>query len=139
MKRHLLLIFFTSLLLTSCNIPYDSEETFKKSHDFPLRVGIVNSSDTVTSQINYEQQLMDQFVQEKNLKVQYKKGAETQLMHLLEKDSLDVVLGNFTKKTIWKKKAGLTAPYDKKHLWLIKKGENRLLFEIENYFHTIKK
>jgi len=136
MKRKLFFIFFTCIFLVSCDIPYDSGETFKKSHVSPLRVGLVKSSDT--SQITFEKQLMNQFIQQKKLKVQYKEGTESRLMHLLESDSLDVVMGRFTKKTIWKKKAGLTAPYDKKHVWLIKKGENRLLFEIENYFHTIK-
>ena len=82
--------------------------------------------------------MMEQFIKKNNLSVQYIYRSETQLVKLMEQDSLDVIIGNFTKKTIWKKKTALTRPYDKKHVWLVKKGENRLVFEIEKFFYTQK-
>jgi hypothetical protein len=48
-------------------------------------------------------------------------------------------LGGFRKNTIWKKKAGLSHPYDKVHVILVPEGENELLFHLESFLKTYEK
>lgn len=134
MKRILIL---TLLVMAGCTFPRDPENSFEKAQKNGLKVGVVKRPPFVNiSGENFsgsEIDLIREFAEKEHLQIEFKEGSETELLEELEKFHLHVVAGGFTKKTIWKKKAGLTAPYDSKHVLLIPKGENRLLERLEAY------
>lgn len=134
MKRILIL---TLVVMAGCTFPRDPENSFEKAQKNGLKVGVVKRPPFVNiSGENFsgsEIDLIREFAEKEHLQIEFKEGSETELLEELEKFHLHVVAGGFTKKTIWKKKAGLTAPYDSKHVLLIPKGENRLLERLEAY------
>lgn len=134
MKRILIL---TLLVMAGCTFPRDPENSFEEAQKNGLKVGVVKRPPFVNiSGENFsgsEIDLIREFAEKEHLQIEFKEGSETELLEELEKFHLQVVAGGFTKKTIWKKKAGLTAPYDSKHVLLIPKGENRLLERLEAY------
>ncbi|MDN3724136.1 hypothetical protein QRD02_07060 [Aequorivita sp. SDUM287046] len=131
-----IIIFCVLFFWWGCDLPRDTKDTFEKAKKESLHVGVVVRTDSLSSISVFEKNLMDQFVAANNLKVSYNHSTETQLVKQLEKDKIDIIIGGFTEKTLWKDKAALTAPYDKEHVWLVKKGENRLVFEIEKFFYN---
>jgi hypothetical protein len=79
------------------------------------------------------------FAKEKAIKIIYRSGSETELVKLLEAYELDLIAGGFDENTVWRKKAGLTAPYSKNNVFLIHKGENKLLFHLEGFLLKSRK
>ena len=67
------------------------------------------------------------------MKYKLETGNETDLVHKLEVYKLDMVIGGFEKKSVWKKKVAVTKPYDSNHVFFVPKGENRLLYEVEKF------
>lgn len=125
----LLLIF----LISACNFPKDPNNTFQKAQKSTLKIGVVLKSND--SNVQYEQQLVKEFGAQYNLQPSFTVGSETELIKQLENYQLDIVLGGFEKESIWKKKVGMTKPYDSKHVFFIPKGENYLLFKLEEFFY----
>lgn len=132
-KTSIVLLIF----LAACVYPQDPEHSFQNAKKSGLMVGVVdNPPYTSVSGETFngiEIDLLREFAQKEDLQLQFIEGSESDLMEYLEKFKLHVIAGGFTKKTIWKNKAGLTAPYDKNHVLLIPKGENRLLFHMEAF------
>ncbi len=125
----LLYIFFCS----ACNFPKDPENSYEKAKKSALRVGIVSKADT--ARINFEKNLISNFAEQENLQTQFTVDNETELVKNLEKYQLDVVLGGFEKSSNWKTRVGMTKPYDSTHVFFIPRGENRLLYQLENFIH----
>lgn len=125
------------LMLTACSIPHDPEDSFDEATKDALLVGAVPNPPYVEVTNDHftgsEIEKLREFAQRENLRLEIEKGTESELVGKLEKYELHVVAGGIDKKTIWKKKAGLTAAYDKKHVFLIPKGENRLLKHLEDF------
>lgn len=133
------LLICAFILYTSCNLPKDPESSWENAKKEGLRVGVVDnppftkiSSDSFSGK---EITLINNFAASKNLEVTYLKGNESHLIEKLEKYEIDLVVGGFDKKTTWSKKVGVSKPYDKEHVILVPKGENKLLVKLEEYIH----
>lgn len=137
------LFFLVLLIFTACKVPQDPEHSFLEAQKDKLLVGVVDNppfASTAGETISgSEIEQLRNFATQENLQIEFIKGNESELIEKLEKFKIHVVTGGFTKKTIWKKKAGLTTTYDKKHVFLIPKGENLLLEHLEDYIYQNKK
>lgn len=138
-----LTLIFSLLLFSSCNIPRDPNKSWEQAKKDSLRVGIVNkksSSAVHSDSLNLsERQFIKEFSKKNNLKTTFIEGSETDLIKKLEKFELDILLGEFDKKTIWKSRAGPIKSYDSKHVFLVPQGENKLVYKLEKYIYKIKK
>ncbi len=139
-----LFIFTLSFSLISCNdYPKDPRDSWKNVQTEGLKVGVVNNPPFTSVENDSfdgsEVKMIREFANNNKVQVKFEKGNETDLIDKLEHFKLDVVIGGFTKKTLWKKKAGPTVMYDKeKHIFLIPKGENKLLTHLDRYLLKIK-
>ena len=86
-----------------------------------------------------EIEILKDFARTNKLHIQFKEGSESDLIDKLKKYEIHIVAGGFEKKTLWKQEAGPTVTYDSKHLFLIPKGENRLLQKLEMQIFESKK
>lgn len=131
------LSFLFLFLCLSCNFPQDPKHSFQEAQATKLRVGVVFHPPFVINEpeklTGIEIDLIESFAAQEKLQIDYVTGTESELVEKLEKYDLHVVLGGFEKKTVWMKKTGLTVPYDGKHVLLIAKGENKLLFKLEKF------
>ncbi len=139
-----LLFFLVFILITSCNIPKDPEGSWEKIQKNGLHIGVViNAPFTLQKDSVYsgkEIELLQNFAKENKLQLVYETGNETDLTDKLENYEIDLLVGGFTKKSIWTDKVGLTTPYDNEdHVILIPKGENKLLHFLESYIFKNKK
>lgn len=131
------------LCLTSCVYPKDPENSYEEAREDELLVGVVENppftrvEDSIFS--GSEVEMLRRFAQKEGLKISFREDSESKLVKQLEEFKMHVVIGGITKKTIWKKKAGTTVPYDKEHVFLIPKGENRLLKHLEDFIFQQKK
>ncbi len=135
MKYILSLVLF--LCIYGCSFPKDPQNSYIKAQDSFLQIGYTLNP-PFTQYINgkpdgIEIDILREFAKSKNLKIKFQKGSESELIDKLKNYDLHIVAGGFDKKTIWKRDAGTSIPYDKEHLFLIPKGENRLLRELETY------
>jgi len=135
MKIFILLFLFT---LTGCSIPKDPNNSLENARSGNLIVGYVHhppfsfikNGKAVGSEIN----IINEFAISENLNVNYVYGTETTLIKELEKYKIHIIVGGFKKKTIWKKKAGVTTTYSNTdNCMLVPKGENALLYKLESY------
>ncbi|HET8809422.1 MAG TPA: transporter substrate-binding domain-containing protein [Flavobacteriaceae bacterium] len=137
-------LLFLLLFFIRCDFPQDPNHSFEEAKQSGLKVGVaINPPFTFLKNGNLkgsEIELIKNFAEKKNLDLDFTIATESELIEQLEKHQLHVVVGGFDKKTIWNKKSGLSVPYDGKHVFLVGKGENKLLFELENFlFETFKK
>ena len=140
MNKWQLLLF---LCLASCVFPQDPEDSYEEARTDKLLVGVVENppyakvEDSIFS--GSEIEMLRKFAEKEGLKVSFEEGSESKLVEKLGAFEIHIVAGGFTKKTIWKKKAGTTVPYDKEHVFFIPKGENRLLKHLEHFIFQQKK
>lgn len=125
------------LFLSACNIPKDPNDSYKKAKENALKIGVVTEADSTS--VLKEKNMIESFADNEGLQTQYYDGTETELVKQLEEFKLDIVMGGFEKKSVWKKKVGMTKPYDSTHVFFIPKGENRLLYQLETFIHKTKK
>lgn len=136
-------ILLLLLCLASCIFPRDPENSYEEARSEKLLIGVVENppytkiEDSVFS--GSEIEMLREFAEKDSLRIFFQKGSESELIRQLENYDLHIVAGGFTKKAIWKKKVGMTAPYDKEHVFLIPKGENQLLKQLEHYIFQKKK
>lgn len=134
---------FLLLFFTRCDFPQDPKHSFEEAKQSGLKVGVaVNPPFTVFENGTFkgsEIKIVEGFAKAKDIEISYVTATESELIESLEKYELHLVIGGFEKKTVWNKKSGLSVPYDGKHVFLVGKGENKLLFELENFlFETLK-
>lgn len=131
------------LCLTSCVFPQDPEHSYEEARTNKLLIGVVENPPYTRVEDSIfdgsEIELLRKFAEKKGLRIAFQEGSESKLVKQLEEFEIHIVAGGFTKKTIWKKKAGMTALYDKEHVFLIPKGENRLLKHLEDFIFQQKK
>lgn len=127
------------LLFISCTFPKDPHETFLTSKEEGLRIGVVhNPPYTIITDSTFsgkEITLLSQFCKKEQLSYHFATGTETALIRQLKAYQLDVVVGGFTKTSLWKEEVGMTKPYDRHHVFFVPKGENRLVYELETFLH----
>lgn len=131
------------VILTACtNFPKDPENSFDNARINGLKVGIAVHPPFTIIQNGHlsgtEVKLIEHFAQQNGFNINYTVGTESELISQLEKYQLHLIAGGFDKKTVWIKKAGLSAAYDSKHVLMVAKGENKLLYKLEQYIFKMK-
>lgn len=134
MKRSM---FLLAAVLLSCHIPADPEGSWEKAGQEGLQVGIVENPPYTSARgqsfSGTEIDFLSGFAKSNALKIRFIPGSETELFEELAHYELQLVAGGLKKNTIWGREAGLSIAYDQQHVFAAPKGENRLLFELENY------
>ncbi|PKD16190.1 hypothetical protein APR41_10410 [Salegentibacter salinarum] len=140
MKIPILVVFL--ILFMACDFPKDPENSYQQAESGHLLVGItINppfTQKTEDSLFGKEVSFIKEFAEENKLKVEFMEGSESELIKKIEKFKLHLIIGGFDKKTHWKKKVGLSAPYDQKHVIIVPKGENKLLQKLETFIFNQK-
>lgn len=140
------------LLLTGCAIqmPADPHGTLDRVENGVLRVGVtenppwveVSDDDALGSAPSgTEPALISEFAEELGSDIEWKFGSEAVLLEALERGELDVVVGGFLEDTPWKDRGAITRPYTetltrdgaKKHVMIVRMGENRFLMAVETF------
>ncbi len=134
---HFGILMMLVFLFNACSFPKDPNNSFENAKKSSLRVGIVPNTDSITT--SFEKNFVENFAKKEGMQTQFIADNETELVKKLENYQLDIVLGGFEKKSNWKKKVGMTKPYDDKHVLFIPRGENRLLFHLEKFITKNKK
>lgn len=120
------------LLLVACDVPRDPERSWQEASHAALRVGRVEgSADPAVGR--RERRIVEGFARKHELAIRYVEGTESELVGRLERHELHLVFGGFDDKTVWAKRVALSASYDGRHVFLLPKGENRLLYQLEGY------
>lgn len=120
------------LLLISCDFPRDPDRAWEEVSREALRVGVAAGA-PADDVHRAEKRIIEGFARAHGLKLRYVEGTESDLVERLERHELHLVFGGFDKKTLWARRAGISASYDGRHVFLLPKGENRLLYELEGY------
>lgn len=133
--KYLLVVLL--VLFYSCKFPQDPKHSFKEAKETTLNVGVAVHPPYVVYEngklSGSEIEIIEGFAEQEGLEIAYTVATESRLIEQLEKYELHIVAAGFDKKTLWMKKTGLTVPYDKEHVLLIGKGENKLLYELEGF------
>ena len=142
MKIKVLLILVVVISVVSCNFPKDPNSTFQKIKKKGLLIGVVNNPPyrivKDSSFTGKEVGILKEFCNSEDLSYRFITASETDLVKNLKNFKIDIVIGGFEKNSVWKKDVGMTKPYDKVHVLLIPKGENRFLYQLEKYLTTSK-
>lgn len=137
------LAFGPPLLLAACGLPRDPQSTSQRiaaAHE--LRVGVTDNGEWVDAQAaeprGIEPDLVRQFAARIGAHVLWTRGSETTLVHALKQNELDLAIGGFDKKTVWKSTAGVSQPFaetadKKKHVFLAVPGENRFILTLDTF------
>lgn len=140
LPNFLLIIIFLFTLISCNNFPKDPQDSWNEAKNEGLRVGVVNNppftSVTQDTFAGDEVDMVREFAHQNNLKVIFDSGNESDLIEKIENYQLHILIGGFVKKTIWKKKASTTSPYNKDHVFLIPKGENKLVMKLDSYLKS---
>lgn len=129
------------MLLSSCDLPRDPEETLQRVRGGTMRVGLTANPPWTTYEGEQpggiEATLVRQFAETLNANVEWTNGSEAQLMERLHQGHLDLVIGGLDDKSPWTTHAGFTRPYitfaDKRHVMAVPHGENRWLLELDKF------
>lgn len=133
----------------SCkSFPDDPQNTLQNVTNGVLKVGysenppwVIDANDMAEGA---EAELIHNFAEEYNAKIQWIKGTEQELFEKLEKKEIDLIIAGITTETPWKeKKISLTRPYLKegktKHVMAVKQGENRFQTALEKFLYAFHK
>ncbi|GGB76280.1 hypothetical protein GCM10007424_15360 [Flavobacterium suaedae] len=126
------------LIVVGCSFPKDPEDSFNKTKEQGLKVGVINNPPysyyKEGKAYGKEVKLIERFTKKEGLKINYISGSESTLVEKLKNYNINVVIGGFDNKTVWKEKAGLTTNYNNnENCFLISKGENKLLFKLDSF------
>lgn len=138
------------LALTGCSgltIPTDPLGTLDEVTGGTLDVGVVANGKWVKlppggEPRGIEPDLVREFAEGHDAEIEWKRGAEHELVMDLKHEELDMVIGGFGSDTPWTTHAGITRPYVEstndrgetvKHVMLTLLGENRFLLELDQF------
>lgn len=151
MKRKIeaILSLLCLICFASFEIPQDANGSWTEIKERGLKVGLATGeennssaeeiSQTTDSIIFREIKLLKDFSTANSIDIHFISGTESVLMDSLEHFKLHVVAGNINKETVWAQKATATIPYDNKgHVFLVPKGENKLLVKLEQFIEDHK-
>lgn len=133
-----------ALLCSSCGIPRDQRDSWDRIRGESLQVGVVTNPPFSYMKEDGEAggreiDLVQNFARAHKLETEFISGPESDLIHRLQEGEINLLVGGFSEKTIWKDSAGLSVPYGNKRVVLVQKGENRLLYELEGFIFSIRK
>ena len=120
----------------ACGIPRDPDNSFERiTKSAVLRAGITARPPWTTGEGGPEAETVEAFARALGVRVEWRRGSESELFEALEQRELDIVVGGFTDDNPWGPKLGLTRPYaeadGKRHVVAVAPGENRLLLEFD--------
>lgn len=138
------------VLLNGCAepaFPRDPEGTLERATNGPLLVGVSShpphveiSDDGVVG--GAEAEIVEAYADTIGATVEWREGAESELMELIKLGQLDLIIGGLTSDSPWSTHAALTRPYtttigaDGKAVKLViavRLGENALLTNLERF------
>ena len=130
-------------LLAGCGLPHDPEKTSRRiAASHVLRVGATDNSPWTDTQSpeprGVEPTLVKEFARQVGARVEWTRGSETSLAQALKHHELDLAIGGFDAKTLWKSIAGVSQPFaetpdKKKHVFLVVPGENRFVLTLDTF------
>jgi polar amino acid transport system substrate-binding protein len=131
----------TLLLLPSCDLPRDPDETFQRVRGATMRVGLTANPPWTMYEDDQprgiEVALVRQFAESLEADIEWTNDSEAKLMEHLRDGRLDLVIGGLDDESPWTTHAGFTQPYvtfaDKPHVMAVKRGENRFLLEFDRF------
>lgn len=126
-----------AIVIAGCSFPRDPEKSYDRAEETSLWVGVAVNPPHTTFEDGTaggsEVELLREFAATNGLKITFLEGSESVLIEKLKNYELHILAGGFVKKTIWEKDAGTTVTYDKQHLFLVPRGENKLLQKLETF------
>lgn len=140
-----------SVSLSGCAIhmPADPHGTLDRVENGVLRVGATENPPWVDDPeggepgipTGTEPALLSDFAAELGAEVSWTLGSEAALVDALEGGALDIVIGGFIDDTPWADEGAITRPYTetvtaegtRKHVMLVRMGENRFLVALETF------
>lgn len=125
--------------LTACDLPRDPVGTLERVRGDTLRVGVVASPPYLvrTGEVagGPEGELVRAFAARIDAEVEWRWGSLDEHMKALESFELDLVAAGLTMTSPWKKKVGLTRPWEvegkRKQVLAVPPGENGMLVALE--------
>jgi polar amino acid transport system substrate-binding protein len=131
------------LVLAACGLPRDSSGTLQRVQGGLLRAGLVHNPpwviDDGVAPRGVEPALVNALAQELGARVEWRRGAEHDLMRHLHERALDIVVGGFDSRLPWVKEAALTRPYyrdERMHVLAVPPGENAWMVRVEQTLHA---
>jgi ABC-type amino acid transport substrate-binding protein len=131
------------LTCLGCGLPRDPEGAWERIRGGEMRVGVSEHppwtrwEDGEPSGI--EVQLLRDLGNRLDARIQWRRGAESELVEALERGELDVVIGGVKDSTPWSSHAAATRPYvtfeGEDYVLLVPHGENRWLLELDRFLH----
>lgn len=111
-----LLVLIAAVTLSACQYPRDPEGTLDRVRGGTLRVGVSESDPWVKLPAGeppggVEVELIKEFARTLDARVEWVEGSESDLMAALGGRQLDVVIGGFTRRSVWMSEAALTRPF----------------------------
>lgn len=153
MRRQRLALMGLALIavaLTGCGmqIPADPHGTLQRVQEGTLRAGATENPpwvevDQDDAPGGLEPDLILQFAERFDADVRWTTGSEADLIAALERGELDLVVGGFLDDTPWADRGAVTRPCAerptphgvRKHVMIVRMGENALLTELETFLH----
>jgi polar amino acid transport system substrate-binding protein len=109
------IVVLACLALGACQYPRDPEGTLEHARGGTLRVGVSESEPWVKlsgeEPAGVEVELIEEFAQGIDAEVEWVEGSESELIEALAGRQLDVVIGGFTRRSVWMHDAALTRPF----------------------------
>jgi polar amino acid transport system substrate-binding protein len=102
-----LAVLLLAFAVAGCQFPRDPEGTLDRVRGGTLRVGVA----PVEPWTAVERQLLREFARTLEADVEWVEGTESELIEALDGRQLDVVIGGFTRRSVWMNEAALTRPY----------------------------
>jgi polar amino acid transport system substrate-binding protein len=133
--RRVIVLILPIIAVAACQYPRDVEGTLDRIEDGgTMRAGITDPRPPEA-----EARLLEDLARRLRARVRYVRGTEEELVEQLKEGELDVVVGDITKKTPWKKEVAPTRPYDEEdHVMLTRNGENAFLVRLDRHLLEAK-
>ncbi|MHA6525362.1 substrate-binding periplasmic protein [Tessaracoccus sp. G1721] len=138
------------LLLAGCaepDFPRDPEGTLIRASGGPLLVGVSSHPPHVDvaddgAVTGAEAEIVEAYAESIGATVEWREGAESELMELLKLGQVDLVIGGLASDSPWSTHAAFTRPYTRtvgpdgkseKLVIAVRQGENALLSNLERF------
>ena len=140
-------VFLSTVFLIGCDaMPRDSAGALNRVRGGELRVGVADHPPWVRFENGHvaglEPELIETWAKELGARVNWKRGAEAELIEAMHRRQIDVLAAGLDSKTPYKSELGLTQPYvkvedrhgsKKKHVLAVTPGESALLFSLDQF------
>ena len=109
------LILFLLAVISACKpFPKDANKTLEKAQKKVLKVGLSGYDSTANASrrsVDFEIDLVEGFAKEINAKIEWVKGPQSEIAHLLHYNYLHMAIGGYTSPSPFEKEVSFTKPY----------------------------